>query len=356
MDKTVKVPLMHRQVDLLLYIGAVLAFFWAVTFISLIVISIFPSFGATFWIALTGFALVSVIGAQSYVTLASNRAEAKRRIADRVQHYHELLKEHAYQEWMKASPVRLDALSPTDVRKNRSLEYLYLARPAFESLTVNDPDHSFGRDALSHLSAYPVVQADPNSLSPLFGDRFRTYLQNVGGLIEGLGKYCEYHNAGVLEFSNWEVESLEGIAKECSLKLDRDNRHLVLPPESVSLANVMKHLDRQSQGDSRKLEAITRGESGEWDLRSSKSVPQEGPVQEFDIAASSGQDKLKQFKKLVIMFSRERARRLRTLTESVGVFEQAFNLTRQNLQIVINAVDSRTLAGQCGTEERLAKE
>src|SRR5208337_1843051 len=142
-------------------------------------------------------------------------------IADRVQHYHELLKEHAYQEWLKASPVRLDALSPTEVRKSRSLENLYLARPTFESLTLNDPDHSFGHDALSHLSAYPVVQADPADISPLLEDRFRIYLQNVGGLVEGLGRYCDNHNAGVLEFSNWEVESMESMAKECSLKLDR---------------------------------------------------------------------------------------------------------------------------------------
>ena len=355
MDRTVKVSAIRRQVDPVIYIGALLAIFWAATSVSVVVFSVFPSFGSSFWIALTGFALVSVIWVQAYVTLSGNRAEARRRVADKVQHYHELLKEHAYQEWVKASPIRMEVLTPTEDGKGKSLENLYLARPTFESLTVNDPDHSFGRDAISHLSAYPVVQPDPTIQNPLFGDQFRPYLQSVGGLVEGLGRYCEIHNTGVLEFSNWESESMENMAKECSLKLDRDERHFALAPESVSMPNLMKHLERQSQGDSRKLEAIARGETGGWDLRSTKSTPQEGQPQDFDVAASSSQDKLKQFKKLVTSFSRERARRIRPVNESLAAFEQAFNLAKQNMQIMINAVDTGTFEGKCSTEERLAK-
>lgn len=354
MAKTLKVPMIRRPIPVM-YIGAILGIIWASTAISVIVVSVFPSLGPSFWIALTGFALLPVIGAQVVLTMSGNQAEVRHRIADRIQHYHALLKEHAYQEWVKASPVRLEVLAPGYPEKNRSLESLYLAKPNFESITVNDPDHVFGRDAWSHLSAYPIVQTDNGTGNPLFAERFKPYLQNVATLIDGLGRYCDTHNAEVLEFSGWEVDTIEGMAKECSLKLDRDQRDFALSPESVSLANMMKHLNRQSQNDSRKLEKVARGDTGVWDLLSTKSPPQEGQAQDFDVAASTDQDKLKQFKKLVTAFSRDRSKRLRSLTDSVAVFQQGFDLARQNMQLMVNAVDTGTLAGKCESEAKLQK-
>jgi len=354
MAKTVKVPMLTRPVPVI-YIGTILAILWATTCVSVILVSVFPTLGPSFWITLTGFALVPVIGAQASLTLAGNRAEARRRVSDRIQHYHELLKEHAYQEWVKASPVHMDVLAPGYAEKSKSLEHLYLARPTFESLTLTDPDHAFGRDAVSHMSSYPIIQADPASNSPLFAERFKPYLQNVNSLVDGLGRYCEGHNAEVLEFSNWEVDTIEGMAKECSLKLDRDDRDFALAAESISLMNLVRHLDRQSQKYSRKLETTARGETGVWDLLSTKPSPDEEETKDYDVAASESQDKLKQFKKLVTAFSRDRARRLRSLNDSIVAFEQAFNLTKENLQIIINAVDSGTFAGKCLTEDKLVQ-
>jgi len=175
MQKTSRLPVVHLRIGVL-YVGAIVAavetaILGIATYANELA---FPVSDSTFWITLTGLALASVIGAQAYVTLAGTRAERKQRLADKIQHYHELLKEHAYQEWVKTSPTRLDALSPSEVGKDRSLENLYLAGPAFESLTVNDPDHNYYRDALSHLFAYPVVQTDPASISPLLGDGLKT--------------------------------------------------------------------------------------------------------------------------------------------------------------------------------------
>lgn len=316
--------------------------------------AVFPSFSSTLWLGLTGIALVSLVAVQAYVVVSGNRTEMQLRIADRVQHYHELLKQRAYLEWVKASPVRLEALSSGDTARNRSLESLYLARPSFESLTANDPDHSFTRDALSHLSAYPVLQPDSASRGQSLGDRLKSPLRSVNDLVEGLGKYTEDHNASVLEFTNWEAQELKTITKESSLKIDHDEGHFVLPLESVSPANLMKHLEDQSQEDSRRLEAVSRGESGGWDLRSLKADGTNGHTQGLCIAASSSPDKLKEFKKLVTAFSRQRAKRLRSLNESISFFEQALVQTRLNLQIIINDIESGTLAGRCGTEGRLA--
>jgi len=148
------------------------------------------------------------------------------------------------------------------------------------------------------------------------------------------------------------------MTKECSLKHDYNGRHstpnITLSPESMSLANLMKHLDGQSREDPRKLVAIAVGESGEWVLRSTKANTPQSSKEDFDVASSSSLEKLKQLKKLITAFSRERARRLQPLAESTAVFEQACGLTRQNLQIIINAVDRGTFGGKCRTEERLA--
>jgi hypothetical protein len=353
MERTVRLPLVHRRIDLL-YPGIGAALIWTALLILYASGIVFPSFGSTLWLALTGIALVSLVGVQSYAVVSGNRTEMQLRIADRVQHYHELLKQRAYQEWVKASPVRLEALSSGDTERNRSLENLYLARPSFETLTANDPDHSFTRDALSHLSAYPVLQPESAGRGLSLGEGLKSPLKSVSDLVEGLGKYTEDHNARVLEFTNWEAQELKNMAKESSLKLNRDDDVVVLPPESVSLANLLKHLEDQSQEDSRKLEAVSHEDSDEWDLLSLKAGATQGDTDGFSVARSSSPDKLKDFKKLVTAFSRQRAKRLSSLNESISFFEQALVQTRLNLQIIINDIESGTLAGKCGTEGRLA--
>jgi len=134
MERTVRLPLVHRRIDLL-YPGIGAALIWTTLLILYANGAVFPSFSSTLWLGLTGIALVSLVGVQAYVVVSGNRTEMRLRIADKVQHYHELLKQRSYQEWVKASPVRLEARSSGDTARNRSLEGLYLARPSFDSLT-----------------------------------------------------------------------------------------------------------------------------------------------------------------------------------------------------------------------------
>lgn len=290
------------------------------------------------------------------------KAERKRDHDKKVQHYHELLKEHAYQEWVKLKPLPLSLLNSIDRKlefggKTESLENLYFAVLSLADTTTSDPDKGYYFDAETHLEYYEILQTDLDNLNKWeLWEKWRPseHRGSVADLYRGLRKGIEKHNEKVREFSEWEAKELENMVRKTSLRMDFHNKGTGTFGESINCQNLTNHMDAKSTYYQITLEIKQSQGIGGWLLVWSQMTPF-GMGQEYQIAWSQNQKSIENLKESIETLAPERVKKVYPLRESAASIVSAYVVLTHNMEIVIKEVDNGLFEsrGRCPSESRI---